>query len=411
MIQMTMGLLSRRFPDRRKFASGLLALGVHAYALSLLMGRGTYEPALIICAVAVAPRVLDPEGRSRLRGPLIWVLLAGVAFLVPGIWMASRPIGGDFHWALASCLLATTAIVMLPLGPDARPNPSTAAAFMMMVFVAFHLAGNAWGVQENKVGWAGGFNNIHYMALFAVMSMPLLIYLTLGAGGRVRRLLAGALAADFWLLMQSHSRPGYLALIATALVFLLFVAPRRRWLGALALLLLLSGVYASGLFEFSARINDFLTHLDQEERAVIWREFLRLQENSTPAQWLFGHGLGQYFMDYQAISSFHDLPHGLNRDFSSPHNFFLEVLYSCGVWGLLVFLSGYLAWFRAVIQAIRANQIPEWRGLGLMLLSVMTAQLTMCFFTIPFFSRHHLHPLSLILGASLAYLQQGRNHE
>jgi len=404
------GLFSS-LPDWRKFTKGLLALGVYGYALSLLLGRGTYEPALMICAAAAPLRIMDPEGRNRLQGPWLWVLLSGAAFLGPGIGMASRPIAGDFHWALASGLLATTAIVMLPLGPGARPHPVTAVTFMLMVFVVFHLAGNAWGVQENKVGWAGAFNNIHYMALFAVMTLPVLVSLMLAARARVRWLLVGMLAADVWLLLQSHSRPGYLALLAMAMVCLLFAAPRLRWAGASALLLVLSGLYASGLFEFSARINDFLMHLDQEERAVIWREFVRLQENSTPAQWLFGHGLGQYFWDYQAISSFHDLPHGLNRDFSSPHNDLMEILYSCGVWGLLVYLVSYTSWFGVMVKAIQASHGTERRRQGVLLLCVMTAQLAMSFFTIPFFSRHHLYPLSLILGASLVYLRHGRHHD
>lgn len=398
-------------PDGRKFTEGLLALGVYGYALSLLMGRGTYELALMVCAVAVPLRGMDRELRVRLQGGWGWVLLSGLAFLVPGFWMASRPIAGDFHWALASGMLATTAIVMLPSGPGACPKPVTAATFMLMIFVAFHLVGNAWGVQENKVGWAGAFNNIHYMALFAVMTLPVFVALILGAQARVRVLLVAALAADLWLLMQSHSRPGYLALLAMAMIFLLFATPRQRWTGALIMLSALSGLYVSGLFEFSSRIDDFLMHLDQEERAVIWREFMRLQDNSTPAQWLFGHGLGQYFWDYQAISSFHDLPHGLNRDFSSPHNVLLEVLYSCGVWGLMVFLLGYTSWFRAMFKAVHGANRMEIRRQGVMLLCVMTGQLAMSFFTIPFFSRHHLYPLSLILGASLVYLQQGRQHD
>lgn len=390
----------------RGFAAGLLLFGVYAYALSLLWGRGTYEPALAVCGLAVCLRLMDGAIWPRIGEPLAYT--AGIAglFLIPGVLMANRVIAGDFHWALMSTMIAVIAISLLPPYVTERLDHKDMVIMLMLAFVCVQLEGNAWAMQKNPVGKAGVFKTIHYLAQFAVMALPVLFYLALETSGRVRALVVMALIAVLWLLLQTHSRPGYMALVASVVVVLPMLSRRLSLIGFAALVVVLGGLYASQLFEFSSRINDFVSHFDQEERLVIWQEFMRLQESSSLSQWLFGHGLGQFFWDYQTVSSFHVL----KEDFSSPHNYLLELLYTSGLFGCILFIFTYALWFWGLVVATRACQRVSDRRYGMMLVSVCMAQLVIGFFTIPFFSRHNLHPLSLILGASLIFMMEERTH-
>jgi O-antigen ligase len=383
---------------------GLLLLGVYGFALSLLLGRGTYKPSLYVCAAGMAGLCACRRFRVRLDGPVLAMLGFGMVFLVQGWMTAAGPIEGDFHWALLWSMLAAAGVVWLPGRVAAGLSHRTVIAALLVLFVAAQIV--AYRFLPAGSIRAGLFSNIHYLALFSVITLPILYFLVMRDRSALRWLFLLVLAGDFWLLMRTHSRPGYLALLAAALVTVPFLSLRVR-LGAVAVILLVpAALYCSGLFGFAARIDDLVANFAQEERPVIWRETWVLLKESSWMEWWFGHGLGQFFGDYQGISSFH-----YKEDYASPHNYFLELLYSHGIAGLVLFVVAWGLFYGKLAAAISASREKGQREYGILLLGITTAQLVLGFLTIPFFSRHNLYPLSLILGAGLRYITDLRRHD
>jgi O-antigen ligase len=222
----------------------------------------------------------------------------------------------------------------------------------------------------------------------------------------MRVLMILALAGDLWLLLESRSRPGYLAMLASAFVIVPFAAHRFRWKLAAILLAGIGIIYFGKISGFAARLDDLAANFQQDERWEIWLEAFRLQQQSSWPQWLFGHGLGQYELDYQATAAAHGIIYYL-----APHNFIMEILYSHGLTGLVVIGVSYAGFLTYLARVTRDHPTEYGRRFGLMLLSVATAQVVHGYFTIPFFSRDYLIPLGLLLGVSFVYGSLGRRSD
>jgi O-antigen ligase len=251
----------------------------------------------------------------------------------------------------------------------------------------------------------GLFSNIHYLALYSAMTMPILYYLAVEAKSTVRWLFIALMVGDLFLLMKTQSRPGYLALLAGSLAVIPFLAPRFRLWTLGSSLLIPTALYLSGLFGFAARIDDLILNFAKEERPLIWRETMDLLARNSWSEWLFGHGLGQFYRDYQAAPSYH-----YEDYYSSPHNYFLELLYSHGLAGLILLVFAYGLFYKLLAIRLADRDDNTRRRVGLLIVSITTAQLVMGFLTIPIFSRHNLYPLGLIVGAGLKYIADTRRH-
>jgi hypothetical protein len=381
----------------------LLALGVYGFALSLLVNRGTYKPALYVCALGIAGLWGAGGFKLPLGRPVLVMLGFGLVFLLQGWGMADRPIAGHFHLVLAWSMVAATAVTLLPdrVGRSWSHRSATAALLVLFVLVqtvAYELV--------TKKDWAGLFPNIHYLALYSVITLPILYCFALQAKSALRWVLVLAVVGDFLLLMKTHSRPGYLALLAAALATVPFLAPRvRAWVLA-TIIFVPTVLYYSGMFGFAARIDDLLAHFAEEERLTLWRETWGLQLQSTGPEWWLGHGLGQFYEDYLVVPKYH----WWNDYYASPHNYVLELLYSHGWSGLALFLIAYGLLYTRLSAAVLADADRVRRRVGIALISSTTAQLVIGFLTLPFFSRHNLYPFSLILGSGLRYIMDVRRN-
>ena len=399
-----MDLTALRVPGLpERFFRNLLLVSVYGFALSLLLGRGTYKPSLYLCLFAATGCLLCGRNRFGPDRPLLIVLGFGLAFLLQGWIMADRPISGAFQWAILSSLLVAAAVTWLPdrFGGRWRLTHGTASTAVLVLFVAAQGVAYRWPVNK-----AGLFSNVHYLALYTVITLPALYFFVLETGTAARWLLVLALAGDFWLLLKTQSRPGFLALLAASLAAIPYLSKRHRLIAASAIVLVPAALYFTGLLGFADRVNDLVANFAREERPVIWRETLELQSRSTMAQWWFGHGLGQFHWDYQAISSFHSR----REDYYSPHNFLLDLLYSHGIAGLISFLLAYGLLFGKLAAVTSQSRERSGKAVGMLLISMSTAHLVHGFLTMPFFSRHNLHPLSLILGACLRYFRENDRH-
>jgi hypothetical protein len=380
---------------------GLLVLGVYGFALSLLLDVGLYRLSLYLCSAAILGLALSSSPPLRVGRPTLALLGVGLIFLVQGWAMADGPIGGHFDHALAWSMVAVLAIVLLPPRASRQFNHESALAWLLLAFVAAQVEQSLLHPRLHY----GLFHNIHHLALYSAMTLPVLYYLARDAKGAMRWWLVAALAGDLFLLLKTQSRPGYLALLAAALVVVPFLSSRIRWLTLAGTVAIPSALYFSGLFGFAARINDLVVNFAKEERPLIWKETLAIQMRSSWREWWFGHGLGQFYENYRAAPSYNYEDH-----FSSPHNYLLDLLYSHGLTGLALLIVAYVLLYRNIIASLSASRDAEYRRLGILIVSIVTAQLVMGFLTVPFFSRHNLYPLALILGASMKYISDNRRH-
>jgi O-antigen ligase len=394
----TTGLFTR---SGASAAEKLLLLGLYGFAFALLLGRSNFEPALYATALGAGAVLVARADDLRPSRPLLAALAFGAVFLVQGWAAADGPIAGKFHIALGWAMVLAAAVTLAPRGIGPRFGHPAVAAVLLVLFVVIQATAYELrihrAIRSPNPEAVALFSNMHYLALYAAMTLPILYYLALNMRSAWRWVLGLALAGDFWLLMQTHSRPGYMALIAAAAVTVPFLAGRLRLAVLAAVVGIPALLYLSGAFGFAARLDDFFIHLAQEERAAVWRETWMLQEASSPKQWWLGHGMGRFFHDYQAVSSFH----ALDRDHSSPHNHFLDLLYSHGIIGLILFVLAYGLLYAKLAGVILRSRDVARRRFGILLVSVTTAHLIMGFFTIPFFSRHNILPFGLILGADL----------
>jgi|694.fasta_scaffold73886_3 hypothetical protein len=380
--------------------SKLTFYAVLMLAISLLLGRGLYALALVTILLGVLGQGVSGNG-VHLSRSLKLLLILGVILFVQGIAVAT--VAYDISpYPILWCLITATGIWCLPGRASGQVVNFQVIGLILVLFVFANLTFNAFWTHWPRDGKVGLFSNVHYMSMYCVMTFPILMYAITNAPSlRVRWFMSLTLLGDVWLLLETHSRPGYLAVMFSALVVIPFMAPHLRWrLGTLTASIPIL-LYLGNVAGFSARVDDFADHFAQDERWEIWVEAIRLQMQSTGLHWLRGHGIGAFHHDFRAFA----LSLGMGT-YLSQHNFFMEILYSHGVIGLIVVTLAYgffiyrlarITWFD--------NYLPS-RRIGLLLLSVATAQWVHGFSTVPFFSRDYLLPLGFVLGAGFLYAEK-----
>ena len=252
-------------------------------------------------------------------------------------------------------------------------------------------------LHKPEEGKSGLFSGIHYLSQYTVMTLPIVLFLAWRGRPVMRLLMMLALAGDLWLLLESRSRPGYLAMLASACVIVPFAAPRDRWRFAVILLAGIGMLYFGKVSDFAARLDDL---------ALISSATNAGKSGGRPSNSNSGvHGrsgssamASANRLDYQATAAAHGIIFYL-----APHNFVMEVLYSHGLVGLGVIGVGYGGYLVHLARVTRGQPAGSRQRFGLMLLWMATAQLVHGFFTIPFFSRDYLIPLGLLLGVSFVY--------
>ena len=380
-------------------SSGPLTLGLWIFLLSLLISRGTYSAGLILMGLSLLLRGVyqqEPFNWTRALGVFMALMTGSV---LQGVLMATDS-PGDMVVPLFGSMVVVAGILQLPPTPGSRIRWEPLLTAGLVFFVTLHLSYDVFWTRWPKFGKSALFTNIHYMAQFAVFTLPFLVMEALRTLGRVRWLLVLVIFGDLWLLLESRSRPGYLSLIASVLVLLPHLGRGLRWQSLGLLLGVLGALYFGNVAHFQERINEMLLHFYEDERGEIWHESWLLQSKSTPMEWALGHGLGQFAHDYQVVSLLKRI-----KPYWSPHCFFFEILYSHGLFGVMVMVAAGVIFFQQLLKAIKGS-IGADRTLGLLLLATATAELVDGFFIIPFWSRNFLYPMSLVVGASFLYFQR-----
>lgn len=241
---------------------------------------------------------------------------------------------------------------------------------------------------DKKYGLA---KNRHYIALFSAMLIPLAVFGALVLKGWLRLLPCVLAVALAYLLLRTGSRPMWLGLLVGALAALGYAQARRRVVLLSAIVSLPLLLHLTNLHGFADRVNDLLLNLAREERVSIWRDALQMQLQSSPLQWLVGHGLDSFEAGYAEYA----MRAGL-KAFNSPHNALLDVLYASGALGLTLYLAvcGGLYW-----HLLRLRKADPLRcRLGAMLTAMLTVNLVSTGLTVPTFSHYSIYPVAFIIG-------------
>src|SRR5690606_1951640 len=118
-------------------------------------------------------------------------------------------------------------------------------------------------------------------------------------------------------------------------------------------------------------------------------------QDSTLYQWLFGHGLSSY-EDY--ITRYGGNYSYTGPVFNSPHNFILDLLFSCGVLGLSLYVAICMFLYRSFLKLKRQSADT---GLVNLMIVILTFHLVFIAITVPVLSSYNLYMLSIFGGIAL----------
>ncbi|UCF90822.1 MAG: O-antigen ligase family protein [Desulfobacterales bacterium] len=247
---------------------------------------------------------------------------------------------------------------------------------------------------------SGTFSNVHYLAAFAVLVLPVIVFFFGVTAGWYRFLFVPVAIMDVDLLLQTGSRPAFVAIVGSTLfIILFFIKGRRKWGGVGLLLLLLGTLYITKYAGMALRLEELVENLAQEERVQFWSYAWNKLMDNTLGAWLFGHGIGWFYTPYIQNSV-------RIAAFVAPHNHVLELIYLNGLIGFVLVYGGMFFLFTATVNVARQNRDRQIRWLARCLLVVFLTWLIHCGLTFPFYSKYSQIPLAFILGAMLVLLER-----
>lgn len=249
----------------------------------------------------------------------------------------------------------------------------------------------------------GTATNPHYIALYSALILPIGLYYVVRSSGILRYMMIFSSIFLIYFILESASRPTWIALFLTACVAVLMSRMKRKWSTLLAILLIPFALYMSNALNFGERVRDLAENITTEERTIIWKDAWDMQKSSSITQWVVGHGINSYRDNFRAYSRYDG-----RVEFKSPHNFLLEVLYLCGVLGLILFFWVPLHVLKAFIDLM--NRHPNYRSAGLTLISMLLIGFISTSIILPAFSRYYVFTIAFIAGG-LFFMQQSARKE
>ncbi len=367
----------------------------------------------VIAGVFICFFALDRGGTE----PLLWIALAlaGGRFVYGGLRVREIPTA---FWGMAAVVLALGGISLAFSYDLTKMDRLLRLGKSLIPVLALYILGRGtfntgmrgllWATLALTILWQfsartfwnlpyGTFENPHYLASMAAITLPLIFYGGRELGGRFLPLFLVLGLLDLDLLLRSGSRPAMLALLgATLLVVFVFASVRQKLFamasaGALAAFLVISK-YAGT----AARMEDLLVNLSREERVGIWTESWHMIWEGSLLARLVGHGIGSFASAY---------PRYGNSEFnflSFPHNYVLQLLYENGIWGASIVLAGLIALVILLVRLLRQAPSGKERLWASCLLVIFLVWLGMSNLTFGFYSKYTLYPLGFLVGAVLA---------
>ena len=244
----------------------------------------------------------------------------------------------------------------------------------------------------------GTFTNIHQLASFCILAIPILFYFFWATRKWYRYLFIGVAIISFYLVLLTGSRLAFLAIMFSGLLVALFLLKGRyKWIGAAPIILAAMVVYVTNYAAMADRIRWLIASLPREERLYMWsKAWEKIMENDL-LHWLFGNGIGYFSVP---------LPkHIVGLKAVSPHNFFFDLLYLNGIIGFILVIAGLSLLIVMVIGVARKNQIKNRRIFAICLIVNFVSWLILCGLNFALYSKYSLFPLAFILGSMFVVLQ------
>ena len=265
----------------------------------------------------------------------------------------------------------------------------TLSASILWQFVMFHFFDMP----------AGTFFNIHVLAGFSAMALPVLFYLfwVTTDWNRYLFLIIGGLAG--YLLLKIGSRPAFIGLLFGLIFVVIFlVKGRYKWIGVSFILLSLAVLFMTDYNSLASRIKELIAFLPKEERVPAWSiAWNKILENSV-LDWIFGHGIGYFKATYSSNPA-------INAHWVSPHNIVLDLIYCSGISGFILVSVGVAILVGLVMRASIRNQNKKVRVFSGCLIAVFITWSFICGLNFALYSKYTMYPLAFILGPMLAVIQ------
>jgi len=181
-------------------------------------------------------------------------------------------------------------------------------------------------------------------------------------------------------------------------VIIFLVKGRNKLFGVTLLFLILVVLFVTDYANMASRLNGLIAVLSEEERLQLWSNaWNKLVENSL-LEWIFGHGIRWFPVCYT---------HPPHPDVTavSPHNCFLDLIYSNGITGFILVVVGLTILISLVIKAARRDQHKKMRVISKLLIVIFITWLFICGLNFPLYSKYSLYPFAFILGIMLVVIK------
>ncbi len=268
-----------------------------------------------------------------------------------------------------------------------RHTPTALA--LVIVAYATTQAIAIWGFNRTF----GTLTNPHYLSLGSSILLIAAIALLPAANAIWRVLLSGSVLLLGYLILLSSSRPIWFGLVCTIVLLIFFLRWRQRIALSVALIVSTTLLLASNIHGVSDRVTNLIDNIDAEERVAIWQDTWQMQRESSPSQWLTGHGLKSFEADFKNYYRYH----GTHGSFNSPHNHLLESLYVSGLIGCALFISVMVGVYWQLFHGSRNR--TGLRKVYLTLLGIFTANSLSAWLIVPLYSRYSLTVIAVTVGA------------
>lgn len=392
----------------------LLLLLAAGFVLSVfVLELDAYGPLLSLLTLLVIARlIIEPAILAPIPRPLILAVLAFAAIVATGYVTGdpsatTKALSRIGHVAI----LALVTIILGGSGLLGRFAP-----WLIGVGVLVHYL--AWRVLDMPLGLT---SNPHFLAAFAVLTAPALVYwlvYPIGSDAPIavgrrrsaaifrptwqRAAIGLLLLMDLDLLLHTGSTPAHLGtLFALTVVFVLYAGRREQAVGLALFALLALTLWITDYGGAATNLVAKIESVAQEERVQIWSDTLSMfMQNSLP-EWLLGHGVGGF------RAQFHQISDPRYAAFIFPHNYALEVTYQTGVMGLVaaLLLFGWPLWHLA--RAIGRETGASRRFAGMAILFTFLDWFVLAYLVFPFFTKSTLYTFGILLGVVASYLLGG----
>jgi O-antigen ligase len=237
-----------------------------------------------------------------------------------------------------------------------------------------------------------------------------LFYFFIVSKGWPRMVYMTAMAMAFFLLWESSSRISWLAFFSSILIAMVLFLRRKKLLIGLAGLFSISFAAAlvSGFAAIKLRFADIIANWRTEERVTVWTDTLTMLGDNSVKDWVLGHGIGSFRYYFPEYNTFTRGTKIIGWNF--PHNIFFQLIFENGLIGLLLIMAGVTLLLLGLWRGYRLLQDKSDRYLLIVTFILFLTNLIHCTFTLSFYHKYFLYPLSVICGIALVLLEKtGQN--